>query len=116
MTAAQLALILLTILGLSIGQVLFKLASAGLIFTPAGLLRSILDPKLIAALFVYFLATGMWLYVLKHLPLRVAYPYVALAFVFVPLLAFFLLHEKLHWNTFVGAAFIGIGVWISSLR
>jgi len=116
MTFPQLGLILLTILGLSIGQVLFKLASEKLIFTPAGLLHAILDPKLICALFVYFVATGMWLYVLKQLPLRVAYPYVALAFVFVPVLAFFVLGEKMHWNTFVGAAFIGAGVWISSLR
>lgn len=116
MTIHQLGLILLTILGLSIGQVLFKLASQNLVFTPSGFLNSVLNPTLIAALFVYFLATGMWLYVLKHLPLRVAYPYVALAFVFVPLLAFFLLNEKLQWNTFVGAMFIALGVWISSFR
>lgn len=116
MSALQLSLILLTVLGLSAGQVLFKLASARLIFTPSGLLQSIVEPKLIAALLVYFVATGMWLYVLKQLPLRVAYPYVALAFVFVPVLAFFLLGEKLHWNTFLGAAFIFAGVWISSLQ
>ncbi|MBF6648520.1 EamA family transporter [Methylobacter sp. BlB1] len=79
----------------------------------AGLAASLLNIKLIVALVVYFFATIMWLLVLKVTPLRVAYPFVALAFFIVPILAHFLLNENISWNTFVGAILIALGVWVS---
>lgn len=116
MSLNQLLFSLLTVFGLSVGQVLFKLAARDIVFTPMGVVHSVLNPKLILALFVYMLATGMWLYVLKQVPLRVAYPYAALAFVFVPVMGKFILGEGLYWNTFLGALFIFVGVWISSWK
>ncbi|WML89825.1 EamA family transporter [Thiothrix lacustris] len=116
MTFSQVVLIIFTVMALSVGQVLFKISSSQINFSLTGILPSLLNIQLILALFVYFFATGMWLFVLKQLPLRVAYPYVALAFVIVPLLSHFLLNEKLQWNTFVGAALIFSGVWVTSLK
>lgn len=112
---SQLTFIAFTVLSLSIGQVLFKVASAKLELSSAGFLQSLINPTLVTALLVYLFATIMWLLVLKQTQLRIAYPFAALAFVFVPFLAHYLLHEPLHWNTMVGAFIICLGVWISSL-
>lgn len=116
MSFFQLAFILLTVAALSAGQILFKLASESISFSGPGLLAGLLDLRLLIALCVYGVATVMWLAVLKMTPLRLAYPFVALAFVIVPILAHFILGEKVAWNTFAGALLIGLGVWLSVWR
>ncbi len=113
MSLGQLSLILLTVIALSAGQILFKMAAGSFEFSVAGLINGLLDIKLIIALVVYFFATIMWVFALKSTSLRVAYPFVALAFFIVPVLAHFLLGESIKWNTFAGAALIAMGVWIS---
>ncbi|WP_084435647.1 EamA family transporter [Desulfomicrobium escambiense] len=115
MNLSQTILILFTVLSLSLGQILFKLAAEKINFSLAGIL-SLFNINLLVALLVYFFATGMWLFVLKQIPLRIAYPYAALAFIFVPLLGHFIIGEKIYWNTFVGASLILVGVLISSLK
>jgi len=116
MLISQLVLILFTVFLLSVGQILFKLASSDIVLTPAGMLSSFLSLKLIAAFAIYSFATALWLIALKGLPLRVAYPFAALAFFIVPTLAHFLLGESLSWNTYAGAAVIALGVFISVYR
>src|SRR5690554_6974093 len=74
MSWLQLTLTILTVMALSAGQVLFKLASEDLKLSVSGLLPSLLSTKLILALFIYGVATVMWLVVLKIAPLRIAYP------------------------------------------
>lgn len=113
MSLSQLSLILFTVILLSAGQILFKLASSDLVLTPAGFLPSLLSLKLIVALAVYSVATILWLIALKAVPLRVAYPFVASAFFIVPTLAHFLLGEELGWNTYAGAGLIALGVIVS---
>jgi undecaprenyl phosphate-alpha-L-ara4N flippase subunit ArnE len=113
MSLTQLSFILLTVSALSAGQILFKMAASRLEFSPAGLINGLLNIKFIIALAVYFFATITWLFVLKCTPLRVAYPFGALAFFVVPILAHFLLGESINWNTFAGAGLIAIGVWVS---
>jgi drug/metabolite transporter (DMT)-like permease len=56
----------------------------------------------------------VWL--LKTLPLNVAYPFVGLAFVIVPLLAAFFLDEPLDWRHLAGGALIASGVALASWR
>lgn len=113
MSLSKFGLIILTVLALSVGQILFKLASASLEFSSSKFFSSLLNSKLIIALIVYFIATFMWLFVLKVTPLRVAYPFAALAFFIVPILAHFFLGESIKWNTYLGASLIAIGVWVS---
>ena len=113
MSLTQLSFILLTVVALSAGQILFKMAAGSFEFSASGFINSLLNIKLIIALVVYFFATIMWLFVLKDTPLRVAYPFFALAFFVVPILAHFLLGESINWNTFAGSALIAIGVWVS---
>ena len=113
MSVLQTALILITVLLLSIGQILFKLAAAEIVMSSAGFLPSLLNLKVLLAFAVYFTATIFWLIALKDVPLRVAYPFAALAFVIVPTMAHFLLGESLSWNTYVGAGIICLGVIVS---
>jgi len=116
MSIFQSSLILFTVFLLSVGQILFKLASNDIVLTPAGILPSLLSLKLIVAFSVYSIATVFWLIALKGIPLRVAYPFAALAFFIVPTLAHFLLGEVLSWNTYVGASIIALGVVVSVSR
>lgn len=116
MTLFQLGLTLATVIALSAGQILFKIAAESLTFSLAHIWQAATNIKLIVALCVYFVATVMWLYVLKTTPLRVAYPFIALAFAIVPILSNLFLNEPVHWNTFLGALLIGVGVWVSVYR
>ena len=116
MTVRQIILTVFTVLMLSIGQILFKYASGKIDIPGKGVLAGfLLNPALIIALAVYGVATILWLFVLKSTPLRIAYPFVALAFVMVPLFAFAFLGEALRWTTIAGAVVIILGVYISLL-
>lgn len=113
MSSSQSIPIILAVLTLSAGQILMKLAAMSVVWRPADFLASLLGIEVLIALLVYGLATLMWLYALKSTPLRIAYPFMALAFIFVPVLGHFLLGERMGINTFIGAILIAIGVWVS---
>jgi drug/metabolite transporter (DMT)-like permease len=116
MTIRQLLLTVTTVFMLSIGQVLFKLASEKIDIHGKGFISGfLLNPALLIAILVYGLATISWLFVLKITPLKIAYPFAALAFIIVPIFAFYFLGEPLRWTTFAGAAIIVAGVYVSLL-
>ncbi|MGR6467076.1 transporter [Rhizobium sp. PAMB 3182] len=92
---------------IAIGQVLFKLVSsttAGM--NVAGLAALMLNPTFIAALALYGAGTVVWIFVLKQVPLTLAYSFMGLTFCFVPLLAHLLLGEALPLRYFIGVALI----------
>lgn len=113
MNSSQALLAALTVAGLAIGQILFKLAASGAGPGPtvAGITVS---GHLIVGLAIYIVATGLWLALLRTAPLSLAYPFLALAYVVVPLLAAWWLDEALRWQTLAGAVVIVFGVWLSS--
>lgn len=113
MSIMQLLLILFTVFLLSVGQILFKLASSDIVLTRAEILPSLMTYKLIVAFVVYSFATVLWLIALKGVSLRLAYPFAAIAFFIVPTMAHFLLGESLSWSTYIGAFIIAIGVIVS---
>ncbi|MDP3798976.1 MAG: hypothetical protein Q8R06_17825 [Polaromonas sp.] len=116
MTIRQVLLTILTVLMLSIGQVLFKYASGKIDIEGKGIFAGLLfNPAFIIAIAVYAVATISWLLVLKVTPLRIAYPFAALAFIMVPIFASIFLGETLRFTTFAGAAVIIFGVYISLL-
>lgn len=116
MAITHVVLLVLTVLALSVGQVLFKLAARELGGGALLLQQVVFNKYLIAALIVYGVATAMWVALLRHVPLYVAYPFVALAFFFVPIMGHWTLGEPLRWQTLAGAAMIFAGVWISGLE
>ena len=103
----------LCVLCISIGQLLFKKAASALpsVFSVAALLQ---NGWLIAALALYGVTTLGWIWILRHAPLHLAYPFMGLAFLLVPLLARALLGEPLTWQTLVGGALILAGVTLAS--
>jgi undecaprenyl phosphate-alpha-L-ara4N flippase subunit ArnE len=115
MNIANTAMTLLTVFMLSFGQVLFKIASERFNFSEKnGFISFLFNPYLITALIVYMLATFLWIFVLRDVPLRTAYPFASLAFIMVPLFAYYFLGEALTINNFIGGFVIIIGVYIST--
>lgn len=54
-------------------------------------------------------ATILWMYILKHFPLSMAYPMASMSYVIAMLFAIFFLHETVAWNRWLGVGLIMIG-------
>lgn len=54
-------------------------------------------------------ASVLWLYILKHFPLSMAYPLASISYVVALIFAIFVLHETVTWNRWVGVALIMTG-------
>ena len=72
--------------------------------------RVISMPPVILGLACYGLGTLVWLDILSHLDLNLAYPLLALSYVLVPLLALVFLGEKMPMARWVGIGVIIFGV------
>lgn len=107
MPSTQIIFIISTVIFLSIGQILFKIAAVDF---PNG---GVFNMKLISAVLVYFFATTLWFLVLRITPLKLAYPFVGLAFILVPIFSYTFLNEDLNFNNILGAVIIGLGIWVS---
>lgn len=106
--------LLLCVSGMALGQLLFKKAAMSLAtFSPLALLG---NGWLLLALALYGATTLGWVWILRHIPLALAYPFMSLAFVLVPVLAWLIWGEAVHWRTWVGSALIVAGVVVASSR
>ena len=95
------------------GQVSFKVVSTRMSAVDAGALRSIvLDPYFLAAMIIYAIATFSWILVLRSVPLSMAYSFMALGFLFVPILSSVLFNEMLTLRYFLGTALIMVGLTV----
>lgn len=113
MSAVLILLTILCVTGIAIGQLLFKRAATAL--SPQdGWWALATNGWLWAALVLYGLTTLLWVWILRHAPLNIAYPFMGLAFLIVPLLAWWLLGEPLTWQTIAGGALILAGVSLAS--
>jgi drug/metabolite transporter (DMT)-like permease len=118
MTNARLMQILLSVVGISIGQVLLKLAALHIREPGPGQERFglyLINGYLFAGVTVLGCSTLLWTWILRWVPLNAAYPYMALAFVFVPLICFLLLGEPMSWKQLLGTVLIVAGVVVVSL-
>ncbi|MDO1580691.1 transporter [Rhizobium oryzicola] len=100
-----------TPLMIAMGQVLFKLTSRSIgSFSVGGLLALAVNPVLLAALVLYGLGTIIWIYVLRSVPLTIAYSFMGLTFCFVPVLAQVFFGEPLSLRYAFGAMLIIAGL------
>ena len=106
-------LTLLCVISISVGQLMFKLAANVLPPQPQ-LVDWLFNGWLIASLCLYALTTLGWIWILRHAPLHIAYPFMGLAFLIVPVLAVALLGEPLTWQTLAGGGLILAGVTLAS--
>lgn len=112
MPPARLVLILASVVGISAGQLLLKLAALHMRAPAAGagLGWSLLNGYLVAGVATLGLATLLWVWVLRSVALSQAYPYMALCFVLVPLAGVVLLGEPVSWRQAAGTLLIVAGV------
>lgn len=113
MSSLTLLATLLCVLCIAVGQLLFKKAALALPPHPQ-LMDWLTNGWLIASLALYGLTTLGWVWILRHAPLHLAYPFMGLAFLIVPTLAWAFLGEPLHWRTLAGGALIMAGVALAS--
>ena len=108
----------------SLGQVCMKTGLAGdeiaLDASPlraaANVLPFLIRPLVMAGIGLYVVSTGLWLLVLRRLPLNIAFPMVSLGYVFVVLLSAVVLHEHIRWLFAVpGLSCIVLGVSLIGL-
>lgn len=112
----QIAGLTLVALALGCGQLLFKFAAERLVTGHGAtrLLVSFVTAPFLAAVVVYALATLLWVYLLQGLALSRAYPFIALAFALVPLLAWGVLGEPLGARYWLGLTVMLLGLYILS--
>ncbi|MGJ7515567.1 4-amino-4-deoxy-L-arabinose-phospho-UDP flippase [Pseudomonas baetica] len=100
------------VLGLAIGQLLFKLSSTSLALT--GTLLSVKSAlPLLTAMIIYGVTSVAWVWVLQKIELGRVYPIMALAFVFVPLGSHFIFGERFQAQYFIGLIMIVAGIIIT---
>jgi drug/metabolite transporter (DMT)-like permease len=118
MNIIRLLQVLLSVLGISSGQLLLKMAAMNLKNPDAvgiWLAGYCINLYLIGGICLLGVSTLLWIWVLRSLPLSLAYPFMALAFIIVPLLGHWLLQEPLGWRNLAGGVLIAFGVVIVSL-
>lgn len=115
MQARWVALTLVCVGFLVIGQLLFKRAATQWRVEGLSLvtLTTFFTPTLIGAVLLYGLTTVLWVFVLKHVPLALALPFNALVFIAAPVAAHYLFGEAISIKTFIGGALIIAGVFIA---
>ncbi|QIL81737.1 hypothetical protein G7047_18805 [Diaphorobacter sp. HDW4A] len=113
MTPFLTAMTVLCVLGISLGQLLFKKAAAAI--PDAMSLQSwIFNPWLIAALVLYGITTLAWVWVLRNATLQLAYPFMGLAFLIVPALEWLFMSNPIKLPTLIGGALILAGIAIAA--
>jgi drug/metabolite transporter (DMT)-like permease len=102
---------------LAVGQLLFKATADRLppIERFADLRHVFAYPMLWLALFLYGLATLLWVFLLQRVALTYAYPFAALAFVLVPFGAAAVFGERLSNGVLIGAALIVTGICVTGI-
>jgi drug/metabolite transporter (DMT)-like permease len=91
----------------ALGQVSFKLGAQG----RAGLLEFV-NLWILLGLMLYLAGTLFWIFALSAVPLTVLYPFAALTYVLVNVLAVVMLGEQLTTKGVAGTAFVLLGLFL----
>jgi len=103
---------ILCVIGLAIGQVLFKISSISLYQVGSFFSLKVLS-TLFAAMCLYGVTSIAWVWVLQKVELGKVYPLMALAFVLVPIGSHFAFGERFQFQYFVGVLLIVAGIVIA---
>lgn len=103
---------ILCVVGLAIGQILFKVSAIAL--TESGTLFAIKPAAILfAAMCLYGATSVIWVWVLQEVELGRVYPFMALAFILVPLGSYLVFGERFQPQYFIGVAMIMIGIVVA---
>lgn len=102
----------LCVIGLAIGQILFKLSAVA--SSKSGTLFAIQPLVLLfVAMCLYGVTSLAWIWVLQKVELGRVYPLMALAFILVPLFSHLVLGEQFQPQYFVGVTMIMVGIIVA---
>jgi len=113
----KIAQVLLSVCGISVGQLLLKLAALNLQnpkVPGVWIAGYSVNLYLIGGVATLGVSTLIWVWVLRTLPLAIAYPFMALCFVIVPLLSYLVLGETVGLKFMMGTLLIVSGVVLIS--
>jgi drug/metabolite transporter (DMT)-like permease len=103
---------MLCVVGIAAGQILFKMCAVAIKSS-----SSLLEPRVVVlfvvSLALYGATTLAWIWVLQKADLGKIYPFMALAFVIVPVGSYFVFGEKFSPQYFLGVAMIMAGIVIT---
>lgn len=111
MTSRHLILIL-SVLCASFGHVLFK-SAANTLKSLDSVWALTVEPTFISALCLYGVSTLAWIWCLQEIPLTQAYLFMSLAYVFIPLMAWFFFGEVLSLQYILSAGLIITGILVA---
>jgi drug/metabolite transporter (DMT)-like permease len=117
LTVFQIALLVAYTIGISGGQILFKLAAdydGNRIGLPIErqFLSLLHNVYFLLAFALYVVLAPLWVWILSFTPLSRAYPFMALAFAFTPLLGAALFGETISPSLVAGLGFILCGLFL----
>lgn len=116
MKTSTLAGVIAIPLVISIGQILFKRSSETL-SGPGGPVWGLIgSPHFWVALVMYGLATVAWVYVIRDMPIGRAYMFMALSYLYIPLLSLVFLSESITMTQIAGALIICVGIAVSGMK
>jgi hypothetical protein len=105
-------LALVCVVGLAIGQILFKLSANSLAET-GSLFATKTLATLVCAFGLYGTVTLAWVWLLQKAELGQMYPFVALTFVLVPIGSYFIFNERFGAQYMFGVAFVMLGIFLT---
>ena len=102
---------------LAAGQMLFKKTALSVpnLTSVEGMIGLIMNMWFWLALTLYGTATLLWIMILQHVNLSLAYPFAALGFVIIPVASWFLFKEPISLSYVIGAALIIAGLCVITL-
>jgi len=115
MNAASIALLSLVSLMLAGGQIMFRSGArdARPVEDFPTLIGLLISPTIIAAVALYGVATVLYVIALQRVQLSVAYPFMALGYIVVPLAGYFLLGEAVSLRYAMGVVLILAGLYLA---
>jgi drug/metabolite transporter (DMT)-like permease len=103
--------ILINIVLLVTGQTLWKIGIEPIsIHGVKSILFAMFSPWIMAGIALYVIATVIWIYLLKQMPLSMLYPIQSLAYIAAIFVAIFVFHEHVSVTRWVGVGVILAGV------
>ena len=103
----------LCVIGLAIGQILFKISALSLSETGSFFSFKTIS-SLLAAMTLYGITSMAWVWVLQKVQLGRVYPLMALAFILVPLGSYIVFNERFQLQYFAGVSLIMAGIVVVS--
>lgn len=104
---------LLCVLGLVIGQLLFKFGAAAWSLSGTVMNGKVMI-SILSAMVLYAVTSMVWIWLLRKIELGRIYPLMALAFVLVPLGSYVLFGERFNTSYYFGIVMIVMGVALAA--